>query len=80
LDFDWFYRKLGRDLYGFSARLIGEGLERTGTLMRRWVSGLIQFVFRHHGPEGMLAATLSAGNMVLWVVAVLGGVLVLYFF
>lgn len=79
LDFDWFYRvgfptlvKLVVAIFGPLDRAIRNGAVQG-------VRRVITWVVRHHGPEGILAATLPAGSMVLWVVVVLAVFLVLYF-
>jgi len=79
LDFDWFYRvafpaavKLVVATFGPLDRAIRKTTVTGVRVMIRWV-------FRHHGPEGILAATLPAGSMVLWVIVVLVMFLVLYF-
>ena len=37
---------------------------------------MIDQIYRHHGPAGALARSVSAGNMVLWVMIMLAGYLV----
>ena len=79
LDFDWFYRvALPVAVKTFRATFgpIDHAVRHTAL---RGVQKVIVWIFRHHGPEGVLAATLPAGSMVMWVVAVLAAVLVLYF-
>ena len=36
-------------------------------------------LYRHHGPQGVLARTWPTGSMVLWVAILLAGYLLLYF-
>jgi multicomponent Na+:H+ antiporter subunit D len=45
---------------------------------RRLERMLVQ-IYRHHGPEGMLARTISTGGTVLWVAVLLGLTLLLYY-
>ncbi len=79
LDFDWFYRKL-------LPTIIGWGLDRLGTVYRRLMGRaeyrldrFIATVFRHHGPQGIVARTWPTGLTVLWVAVLLGFTLILYY-
>lgn len=78
LDFDWFYRR-------FFKSLAEEFTVRTSTarddLERRAfnrVQGLIDRLYKHHGPQGVLARTWPTGSMVLWVALMLGATLMLF--
>ncbi len=79
LDFDVTYRKgLPALVSAFVAAFapLDRGFRRSAVaLVRHAIAG----VFRHHGPEGVLARTIHAGNMVMWVVVLLAVYLVLYF-
>ena len=52
-----------------------------GTLqeLRNAVNGFVAYMFRHHGPEGILARTWPTGSMALWVAVLLGGILLIYY-
>ena len=79
LDTDWGYRKLLPALLGLFARVAGpiDAAVRQGTVSGLWrLKGQIS---RHTGPAGAVARTLTAGNMVVWVVLMLVGYLVAYF-
>jgi multicomponent Na+:H+ antiporter subunit D len=79
LDTDWGYRKLLPALLGLFARVAGpvDAAVRQGTVSGLWrLKGQIS---RHTGPAGAIARTLTAGNMVVWVVLMLVGYLVAYF-
>jgi multicomponent Na+:H+ antiporter subunit D len=72
LDTDWFYRGLGKRVVLAMARGIA-GVHaalhaRIDERLARFVVGL----YRHHGPQGMLARTWPTGSMVLWVAILLG--------
>jgi multicomponent Na+:H+ antiporter subunit D len=43
------------------------------------VARLIETVYRHHGPQGVLARTWPTGSTVLWVALLLGLTLLLYY-
>ncbi len=79
LDFDWTYRRM---LPGLIKKLgavfvPADRLVRTAFLNR--VEGFIAGVFRHHGPEGLLARTWPTGSTVLWVAVLLALYMVFYF-
>ena len=79
LDFDWFYRRMAPALiYRLGIRL-NTADANFRNLMLRMLAGARELVFRHHGSEGMLARTWPTGSMVLWVAALLGVYLVLYY-
>ncbi|MCU0837143.1 MAG: Na(+)/H(+) antiporter subunit D [Rhodospirillales bacterium] len=78
LDFDWTYRRLlptaVAGIAGAISRL--HGALRQG--MRGLLAQLLHLVHRHHGPEGVMARTVSAGSMAFWVVVALAGYLIAY--
>ena len=45
----------------------------------RRVARFIDAVYRHHGPQGILARTWPTGSTVLWVAVLLTGTLFLYY-
>jgi multicomponent Na+:H+ antiporter subunit D len=77
LDFDVVYRKglpaatraLIRTFGPLDRRIRGAGLDA--------LRGVLDQIYRHYGPAGALARSVSVGNMVLWVVIMLAGYLVL---
>lgn len=79
LDFDWFYRRflvlLDRE---FTAR---GGAARNSVLggAQRLIHALIDVVETHHGPGGILFRTWALSGAVLWVVALLGVYLLMYY-
>jgi multicomponent Na+:H+ antiporter subunit D len=78
LDFDWTYRRLLPGIYrALLAALqpLDRGI-RTGT--EKLAGNAIAALFRHHGPQGMLARTWPTGSMVLWVAVLLGAYLLAY--
>lgn len=79
LDSDWFYRRLGRFIQHVAYPLGSStytGLRRVA--MHR-AERFVTRLYRHHGPQGVLARTWPTGSMVLWVAVLLGGYLLLYF-
>ena len=76
LDWDWFWRGLGRVL-------AAEFDDRTTEIWRRlaaryWhaLERLIATLYRHHGPEGILARTWPTGSMAIWTTILLAAYLV----
>jgi len=77
LDFDWFYRRLGRA----AAESVGRGADAVwsgiGQAAGRTARGLARSVYRHHGPGGVLARTWPTGSMALWTTVMLAAYLIL---
>ena len=80
LDFDWFYRRLGAGV----AKSAIDSAARAGAAfsgaVERVLRAGVQRIYRHHGPEGVLARTWPTGSMVLWVAILLASYLVMYYF
>ena len=80
LDVDWFYRKLGAAL---AVRLVNSCSQMRDTmenLARNRLNALLSVVWRHHGPTGMLARSMTASGMVIWVAVLLVVYLLVYFY
>jgi multicomponent Na+:H+ antiporter subunit D len=79
LNTDWIYRKAGPAV----VRAIGGaiGSIRLSALVRvqRRLDRFIAEVYRHHGPNGILARTWPTGGTVIWVVFLLGLYLFVYY-
>jgi multicomponent Na+:H+ antiporter subunit D len=77
LDFDWFYRKLGRNL----ALAIGRSAERAWQSVvvgaSRTVHKAASVVEHYHGPTGTLARTWPTGSMAFWTTFMLAVYLIL---
>jgi multicomponent Na+:H+ antiporter subunit D len=77
LDFDWFYRKLGRsaaEAIGHAATVAWDGLVQDTTRAAR---AAVRQVERYHGPEGVLARTWPTGSMAFWATVMLAAYLIL---
>lgn len=79
LDFDWFYRRLGAGIANWSIDMIGSAGAAAARLAERALGATVQRIYRHHGPEGVLARTWPTGSMVLWVAILLASYLILYY-
>ena len=79
LDVDWLWRSLGPRLY----RLLDGGSARAhARIVQRAYGGadrIIRTVYRHHGPQGVLARAWPTGSMALWAVFLLGAYLIFYY-
>lgn len=79
LDFDWFYRKflsaIGREFTDQSSKAHSNFMTRVENRLQWFITG----VFRHHGPEGVLARTWTTGSTVLWVAVLLALYMIFYF-
>jgi multicomponent Na+:H+ antiporter subunit D len=79
LDFDWFYRKFFREIgQEFAVRTSAARQLREAQLLGG-VRRLVDRLYRHHGPQGLLARSWPTGSMVLWVAVLLGVSLVFYY-
>ena len=76
LDFDWFYRVLGKRLVLALFDWGGTALERLTRIVRQRAERLLEGLFRTHGPHGVLARTSPTGSMVLWVAVLLAWLLI----
>ncbi|MGD9866866.1 MAG: Na(+)/H(+) antiporter subunit D [Hyphomicrobiales bacterium] len=79
LDFDWTYRRLGRLL---ERQFQIKSANAWTALVSRTYRGITRFIetlYRHHGPEGVLARTWPTGSMAFWATVMLGAYLVLYY-
>jgi multicomponent Na+:H+ antiporter subunit D len=80
LDVDWLYRVAGAALAHALVEACSSVYRGGAVWTRRWLDSALSRVYRHHGPEGVLARTWPTGSMVLWVAILLGAYLVLYYF
>lgn len=79
LDFDWLYRSLGhalqREFHIISGAAWAAFVDRTYLAVVRF----LETVYRHHGPQGVLARTWQTGGMALWITLLLGVYLIAYY-
>jgi len=78
IDAEWTYRKAGAVAVarlGAAATAINRNV--LARAQRRIERFLVQ-VYRHHGPDGIMARTWSTGSTVLWVAVVLGAYLFVF--
>lgn len=77
LDFDWTYRRVGRD----AATALARGADRAWSRVTRLAAAgsrtLVAGLYRLHGPDGALARTWPTGSMALWTTLMLAAYLIL---
>lgn len=79
LDTDWFYRRVANAIMRGLTIAAGAAQTRFYDVVYRRMDRILVQLFRHHGPEGVLARTWPTGSMVLWVALLLFAYLFLYF-
>ncbi len=79
LDFDWFYRVFGYVIVDRLTDAIVQFNKSASVWTRRNLDTIVAGVFRHHGPQGILARTWPTGSTVLWVAVLLAIYLLLYY-
>ncbi|MDH3228324.1 MAG: Na(+)/H(+) antiporter subunit D [Alphaproteobacteria bacterium] len=79
LDFDWFYRqffKVSAEEFSYrGAQAYWRLWGRLEVRVQRFIAG----IYRHHGPQGVLARTWQTGSTALWMALLLGAYLLLYY-
>ena len=79
LDFDWSYRRLLPAAIKAIGRIYVPADRYVRSIFIRRVERFIEGIFRHHGPEGILARTWPTGSTVLWVAVLLALYIIFYF-
>ncbi|MHA1151909.1 MAG: Na(+)/H(+) antiporter subunit D [Alphaproteobacteria bacterium] len=72
LNTDWLYRKAAPALVRWVMAMGGEVRKGAVARTKRRLEATFLQIYRHHGPGGILARTLSTGSTVLWVAVLLG--------
>ncbi len=80
VDADWLYRRLMPAIVRRAASLVAHAWRRTEQRLYGSTLALIAGVYRHYGPQGVLARTWPTGSTVLWVAVLLAGFLLLYLY
>ncbi|GAB4357358.1 MAG: Na(+)/H(+) antiporter subunit D [Gammaproteobacteria bacterium] len=79
LDAEWLYRRAApRFLRRVLATTRAVDTALRNTVVRRF-DRMVEGLFRHHGPQGILARTWPTGSMVLWVAILLCTYLIFYY-
>lgn len=77
LDFDWFYRRLGKDLVLTLASWSDTAWQWSAGLIWSAATRLDRALHRHHGPEGALGRTWPTGTMAFWTTVMLAVYIIL---
>ena len=80
IDFDWLWVRAGTRLAVGLTESIGATRDALEIRGKQRLNRVIDALFRHHGPYGVLARTWPTGSMVLWVAVLLIAFLLLYYF
>jgi len=79
LDSDWMYRRVLPAAVGMAMQIGQSARNRLLRTAQRRLQGFIATIYRHHGPEGILARTWPTGSTVLWVAILLASYLLVYY-
>jgi multicomponent Na+:H+ antiporter subunit D len=79
LDFDWSYRRILPATTAFCMSIGKPVRERVVAMVLRRLDRVIDRLYRHHGPHGVLAKSWPTGSTALWVAIMLGGMLLVYY-
>jgi multicomponent Na+:H+ antiporter subunit D len=72
IDAEWSYRKALPALARWVLRIGGPARSSVLSRAERRLERMLVQIYRHHGPAGVLARTLSTGSTALWVAVLLG--------
>jgi len=79
LDFDWFYRRLGRDAALAVDRVASRGWDVGVAAASRAALGVARAIRQYHGPGGVLARSWPTGSMAFWTTMMLAAFLLFSF-
>ncbi|MEQ8193518.1 MAG: Na(+)/H(+) antiporter subunit D [Rhodospirillales bacterium] len=79
IDTDWIYRRMLPAIIRRLGGIVGSVDRNIRQAFLGQIQRLVGMIFRHHGPEGVMARATHAGNMVTWVILLLIVFLVLNF-
>jgi len=79
LDFDFFWRGIGRVLAQEFNFRVGNAWHGFADRITNTVQRLVRGIYRHHGPQGILARSWPTGSMAFWATVLLGVYLVFYY-
>ena len=77
LDLDWFWRKFGSLLASEFDVRSGLAWQGFASNVNQSVQRIVRTLYRHYGPQGMMARTWPTGLMAFWTTVILAAVLIL---
>jgi multicomponent Na+:H+ antiporter subunit D len=80
LDFDWFYRRVGYGALRWVYAVSAQAYERFTAATTAGALRIGGALYRHHGPDGVLATSWPTGSMAFWVAVILAAFLILSYF
>jgi multicomponent Na+:H+ antiporter subunit D len=79
IDFDWTYRRLIPNIISGMSRILAFSDKMVRSIFIKRLEHFITRVFQHHGPEGLLARTISIGASVGVIVTLLAIFVIIFF-
>ena len=79
VDFDWIYRFGGRNIIDALYGAAGKFASTSTSFLGRRLNAMFRRLYRHHGPQGVLARTWPTGSMALWTTVLLAAYLIVYY-
>ncbi|MDP2621328.1 MAG: Na(+)/H(+) antiporter subunit D [Hyphomicrobiales bacterium] len=79
LDFDWFYRRVAKAAAVRTWASATVAWEGTTGAIHRSLARAIAGLYRHHGPQGIMARTWPTGSMAFWTTVLLAVYLIVYY-
>ena len=79
LDVDWLYRGLGQVLQREFRIKSSAAWEVFSDRIYRAVARFLEQIYRHHGPQSVLAGSWPTGSMAFWATLLLGAYLIAYY-
>jgi multicomponent Na+:H+ antiporter subunit D len=79
LDADWIYRRLLPRIWDGLTNAGAAALDTARRVVERGLRGVLSGIYRHHGPEGLLARSWAIDGAVIWVCILLLVCLIVYY-
>jgi multicomponent Na+:H+ antiporter subunit D len=79
IDVEWTYRKALPAVGRWALAICGAVRLDTLTRGQRWVERFVRQIYRHHGPQGVMARTWPTGSMAFWTTVLLAVYLIVYY-
>lgn len=80
LDVDWLYRRAGQAALAGVWNAGCKSCEAVSRLANRSIEKFLAKLYKHHGPQGILARSWPTGSMAFWTTLLLGAYLLFYYY